>query len=101
MYIGQWLIISGPGGDDSSSGGGSDMGAAQNTLDVWTGTGKGWKGEALELDGLDTAHMAHLIGFESVKELLIHLHEHSLGQWPPWRLIFVKDSLGLKGHPGG
>ena len=80
------LIVSGPGGDDSSSEGGSDMEAAQNCLDVWTNTGNGWKGEPLELDGLDAAHMAHLIGFESVKELLIHLHEHS---------------LGLKGHPGG
>ena len=27
-----------PGGDDSSSGGGSDLGAAQNSLEVWTFT---------------------------------------------------------------
>ena len=27
-----------PGGDDSSSGGGSDLGAAQNSLAVWTFT---------------------------------------------------------------
>ena len=29
--------------------------------------------------GLDAVHMAHPIGFESAKELLIHLHEDSLG----------------------
>ena len=30
--------VSDPGGDDSSSGGGSDLGAAQNSLEVWTFT---------------------------------------------------------------
>ena len=41
MSIGWRLKVSGPGGDGSSSGGGSDMGATQNSLDVWTNTGKG------------------------------------------------------------
>ena len=41
MSIGWRLIVSGLEGDDSSSGGGSDLGAAQNSLDVWTNTGKG------------------------------------------------------------
>ena len=40
MSTGWRLIVSGAGGDDSSSGCGSDMGAAQNSLDVWTNTGK-------------------------------------------------------------
>ena len=79
MSIGWRLKVSGPGGDDSSSEGGSDIGTAQNSLDVWTNTGKGCKGEPLELDGLATAIMTHLIGFVSVKELLIYLHEDSLG----------------------
>ena len=35
------LIVSGPGGDDTSSGGGSDLGAVQNSLEVWTDTGQG------------------------------------------------------------
>ena len=30
--------VSDPGGDDSSSGGGSDLGAAQNYLEIWTFT---------------------------------------------------------------
>ena len=30
--------VSDPGGDDLSSGGGSDLGAAQNSLEVWTFT---------------------------------------------------------------
>ena len=30
--------VSDPGGDDSSSGGGSDLGAAQNSLEGWTFT---------------------------------------------------------------
>ena len=30
--------VSDPGGDDASSGGGSDLGAAQNSLKVWTFT---------------------------------------------------------------
>ena len=41
MSIGWKPKVSGPGGDDSSSGGGSNMGAAQNSLDVWTNIGKG------------------------------------------------------------
>ena len=98
--VGWRLIVLGPVGDGSSSGDGSDLGAAQNFLGVWTDTGQGWKGDPLELNGLDAAHMAHWLGFESEKELFIHLHKDSLGQWPPWRLIFVKDNLGLKGHPG-
>ena len=47
MSIGWRLIVSGPGGDDSSSEGESDIGAAQNSLDVWTNTGKGMKRRAL------------------------------------------------------
>ena len=39
--IGWRLIVLDPGGDDSSSGGGSDLGAAQNSLEVWTFTGQG------------------------------------------------------------
>ena len=45
--------VSNPGGDDSSSGGGSDLGAAQNSLKVWPFTW--WKGEPLEMNGLDAA----------------------------------------------
>ena len=41
MSIGWRLIVLDPGGDDSSSGGGSDLGAAQNSLEVWTFTGQG------------------------------------------------------------
>ena len=51
-----------PGGDDSSSGGGSDLGAAQNFLEVWTFTW--WKGEPLEMNGLDAAQ-----GFESGRSI--------------------------------
>ena len=40
MSVGWRLIVSDPGGDDSSSGGGSDFGAAQNCLEVWTYTGQ-------------------------------------------------------------
>ena len=41
MSIGWRLIVLDPGGDDSSSGGGSDLGAAQNSLRVLTCTGQG------------------------------------------------------------
>ena len=41
MSVGWRLIVLDPGGDDSSSGGGSDLGAAQNSLEVWTCTGQG------------------------------------------------------------
>ena len=79
MSIGWRLKVLDPGGDDSSSGGdGSSLGAAQNSLEVWTFSW--WKGEPLEMNGLDAAQ-----GFESGKEIL-----H----------IFVKDSLG-QWHPGG
>ena len=37
--VGWRLVVSGPGGDDSSSGDGGDLGAAQNSLEVWTNTG--------------------------------------------------------------
>ena len=40
-----------------------------------------------------------LIWFWVLKGTFIHLHEDSLGQWPPWRSIFVKDNLGLKWPP--
>ena len=53
-----------PGGDDSSSGDGSDLGAAQNSLEVWTFTW--WKGEPLEMNGLDAAQ-----GFESGRNIHI------------------------------
>ena len=78
MYVGWRLQVLDPGGDDSLSGDGSDLGAAQNSLEVWTFTR--WKGEPLEMNGLDAAQ-----GFESGKE-----HSH----------IFMKDSLG-KWHLGG
>ena len=51
--------VSDPGWDASSSGGGSDLGAAQNSLKVWTFAGQGWIGEHLEMNGLDAAHMTH------------------------------------------
>ena len=41
MSIGWGMIVLDPEGDDSSSGGGSDLGAAQNSLEVWTCTGQG------------------------------------------------------------
>ena len=41
MFIGWRLIVLDPGGDDSSSGGGSDLEAAQNSLEVWACTGQG------------------------------------------------------------
>ena len=59
----------GPGGDDSSSGSGSDLGAAQNSLEVFTDTSNRGKGEPLEPNGLDAAHMTHSNGFESSMEL--------------------------------
>ena len=37
--VGCGLKVLGPGGDGSSSGGGGDLGAAQNSLEVWTDTG--------------------------------------------------------------
>ena len=83
--VGWRLKVLDPGGDDSSSGGGSDLGAAQNSLEVWTFTGQGWKGECLEMDGLDAAHTTHWPGFESGKELLC---------------IFMKIAWD-NDHPGG
>ena len=80
MSVGWRLIVLGPGGDDSSSGGGNDLGAAQHSQEVWTNTDKWMKRRALGTKGLDTVHMAHLIDFESEKELLIHQHEDGLGQ---------------------
>ena len=41
MPIGWRLIVLDHGGDDSSSVGRSDLGAAQNSLEVWTFTGQG------------------------------------------------------------
>ena len=35
------LIVLGPGGDNSSSGGGHDLEAVQYSLEVWTDTGQG------------------------------------------------------------
>ena len=40
---GQELIVLGPGGDVSTSGGEGDLGAAQSSLEVWTDTGNRWK----------------------------------------------------------
>ena len=54
--------VSDPGGDDLSSGGEGDLGAAQNSLEVWTFTW--WKGEPLEMNGLDAAQ-----GFESGRNI--------------------------------
>ena len=68
--IGSRLKVSGPGGDDSSSGGGGDLGAAQTSLEVWTDTGNRRKGEPLELNGLDAAHMIHTNGLGSEKGTL-------------------------------
>ena len=67
--VGWRLTVLGPGGDDSSSGGGSDLGAAQNSLVVWTDTSNRRKGEPLEPNGLDAAHTTHSNSFESAKEL--------------------------------
>ena len=67
--IGCRLTVSGPGGYNSSSGGGSDLGAAQNSLEVWTDTSNRPKGEPLELNGLDAVHATHSNSFESAKEL--------------------------------
>ena len=61
--IGWRLTVLGPGGDNSSSGGGSDLGAAKHSLEVWTDTSNRRKGEPLELNGLDAAHMTHSNGF--------------------------------------
>ena len=68
--VGWRLKVLGPGGDDSSSGGGGDLGTAQNSLEVWTDTGNRWKGDPLELNGLDAAHMNHTNGFRSEKGTL-------------------------------
>ena len=55
-----------------SSRGGSDLGVAQNSLEVWTFTW--WKGEPLEMNGLDAAQ-----GFESGRNIYT---------------LFMKDCLG-------
>ena len=68
-----------PGGDDSSSGDGSDLGAAQNSLEVWTFTW--WKGEPLEMNGLDAIQ-----GFESGRN--IHTSSWKIAwEKTPWRPI--------------
>ena len=68
-----------PGGNDSSSGGGSDLGAAQNFLEVWTFTW--WKGEPLEMNGLDA-----LQGLESGRN--IHKSSWKIAwETTPWRPI--------------
>ena len=41
--VGWKLKVSGPGGDDSSSGGEGDLGAAQSSLEVWIDTGNRWE----------------------------------------------------------
>ena len=66
--VGWTLKVLGPGRDDSSSGGGGGLGAAQNSFEVWTDTGKD-EGDPLELNGLDAAHMIYTNGFGSEKEL--------------------------------
>ena len=65
--------------DDSSSGGGSDLGAAQNSLEVWTFTW--WKGEPLEKNGFGAAQ-----GFESGRNIHTSLQKIA---WKmiPWRSI--------------
>ena len=93
MSIGWRLIVLDPGGDDSSFVGGSDLGAAQNSQEVWTCTGQGWKGEPLEPNGLDAAHMTHWLSFESEKELLFIFmkiawdNDHP-GGWSLWKITW-------------
>ena len=71
--------VSDPGGDDLSSGGGSDLGAAQNSLEVWAFTW--WKGESLEMNGLDAAQ-----GFESGRNICTSSWKIAW-EMTPWRPI--------------